>query len=139
MEQLLAHLVGDYFFQTDKQAANKYTSKAWCFWHCFLYTVPFLLLTRSVEALTIIFLTHFLIDHYKLAFYVCKWKNIFDDWSAILSGECDKGVEYEIKGVKGVWKTGFSPDRPIWLTTWLFIITDNTLHLLCNYFALRYY
>jgi hypothetical protein len=29
-------------------------------------------------------------------------------------------------------------NRPIWIRIWLLIITDNTLHLLCNYLAIAY-
>ncbi len=34
--------------------------------------------------------------------------------------------------------TGYSPDRPVWLATILLIVADNTLHLICNYCALRW-
>jgi hypothetical protein len=41
------------------------------------------------------------------------------------------------------WKecvaTGYHYSRPQWLVVWLMFITDNTMHLLCNYAALRYF
>jgi hypothetical protein len=29
--------------------------------------------------------------------------------------------------------------RHFFITIWLYIITDNTFHLLCNYFAIKYF
>lgn len=34
--------------------------------------------------------------------------------------------------------TGYPPDRPDWMTVWLMIVADNTLHLTINFLALRY-
>jgi hypothetical protein len=34
--------------------------------------------------------------------------------------------------------TGYPPTTPIWLSTWLLIVADNTLHLAINYAALRW-
>jgi hypothetical protein len=34
--------------------------------------------------------------------------------------------------------TGFHKSTPEWLATWLMIIIDGTLHLICNYCALRW-
>ena len=40
------------------------------------------------------------------------------------------------------WKdcsvNGYNKDIPVWLSTWLLIITDNTIHLIINYLALKY-
>lgn len=114
MTELLAHLVGDYFLQNDWMALGKYRSKQIALLHGLLYALPFLFLTRSVSALLIIGLTHSIIDHWKMANWISQLKN----WN---------------------WKTqdGFDPTRPIWLTVWLGIITDNTVHLLINHFALQ--
>jgi hypothetical protein len=33
---------------------------------------------------------------------------------------------------------GYPPDQPIWLTTWLTIAADNTIHIAINSLALYY-
>lgn len=39
-------------------------------------------------------------------------------------------------GVKPLTATGYQDDVPAWLSVWLLIITDNTLHLICNGLAI---
>lgn len=34
--------------------------------------------------------------------------------------------------------TGYSPETPVWLATWLLIIVDNIMHVVINGLALRY-
>lgn len=58
MEQLLIHLFGDYFLQTDKQALNKKKSSWQCFLHILTYSLPFLLI-GSWKAVLVIGITHF--------------------------------------------------------------------------------
>lgn len=115
MNELLAHLFGDYFLQNDWMALGKYRSKPIALLHGFLYSLPFLFLTRSFWAILIIGLSHSMIDHWKMANWIGQVRN----WN---------------------WKTpdGFSTDRPIWLTVWLGIITDNTMHLFINHVTLLY-
>lgn len=114
MEQILAHLVGDYILQPNQIAQLKL--KHW--WaavvHAVCYTAPFLLLTRSVVALATVCLTHAVIDRYRLAKYVGQAKN----WQ--FSGD------------------GYPTETPDYLRVWLMIITDNTIHLLINYAALKW-
>ncbi len=116
MTELLAHLVGDYILQNDWMALGKYRSKWIALGHGLMYSFPFLFLPHSVTAIWIIGLSHAAIDHWKMANWISQIKN----WN---------------------FKTpdGFDPSRPIWLTVWLGIITDNTVHLLINHFALRYF
>lgn len=123
MEQLLAHLVGDYVLQTSHMAENKVRSWAIALLHAFTYTLPFLLLTRSPTALAFIFGTHAVIDRYRLAHYVAMLKN--------MAGEPRRWREFATY-------TGYAEHLPAYLSVWLVIITDNTLHLLSNYFALRF-
>lgn len=137
MDQLLLHLIGDYILQSHWMAVNKSKKSLPCLLHCLTYTLPFLLLTRSWLALGIIGGTHFLIDRFGLARYLIWLKNWqapggFVSWHACtLTGYYDPETGLEPNS---------TPDlsRPIWLRIMLFIVTDNTLHLLFNFLALRF-
>jgi hypothetical protein len=133
-DQLLCHLVGDYCLQSDWMAANKYNRKSVALIHAFFYTLPFFALTRSPAALAFIFVTHFVIDHYKLATYV-SWVNNFLAPKWIQPEGQPARRNYAWADCKA---TGYSPERPVWLTVWLMIIVDNTMHLICNAAALRW-
>jgi hypothetical protein len=129
VSQLLAHLVGDYFLQSDWMAANKQKSGA-SGWlavtvHAVLYTVPFLLLTQSWSALLVVCVTHLLIDRYKLAAHVGWLKNFL----------APRSYWYPWADCKG---TGYSSEKPPFISVWLLIITDNTMHLLINGAAIHY-
>jgi len=143
--QLLAHLVGDYFLQSDWMANEK--TKHWyaALLHALFYTLPFLFVTLSPFALILIMATHYVIDRYRLIRYLAWIKNFLSP----------KVVPREIIIIKPngspmppkitytryyPWlqcdKTGYYSGRPDWLTVWLMIIADNTLHLLCNGFII---
>lgn len=120
---IILHCVGDYCLQSDWMAAEK-TKRSWpALAHAFVYTVPFVILTRSIVALMFIMVTHFLIDRFRLIRYLCWAKNFL----------APKGYNKPWKDCKA---TGYPSDKPAWLTVWLMIIADNTLHLACNSFAL---
>lgn len=107
----------------------------------------------------VIFSTHFLIDRYRLARYVVWAKNWLgpkkfwyrhgpqawsDDLEVIknYAGENFKVDDYYIwySPTPPLWgcPTGYPPTTQPWLSTWLLIIADNTLHLAINYVALRW-
>ena len=127
MTELLAHLVGDYFLQSDWMALNKTKANWPAFCHVIFYSLPFLLLDPSLLAILFIIGSHFAIDRWRLARYVCWIKNYLAEpvSSNPSFSECDI--------------TGYPKTRPDWLTVWLLIITDNTMHLLCNHFALNFW
>lgn len=109
--QILAHLVGDYIFQSHWMANEKTKRTAAALAHVVTYTIPFAFLTLDPLVLGIIASTHFVIDRWRLARFVVWLKN----------------------GARGpVTATGYPEDTPPWLAVWLLIIADNTLHLLCN-------
>ena len=116
-DQILAHLVGDYILQSDWMAQNKTKQSLAAAIHAVTYTLPFVLLTHSPAALAIIAGTHFLIDRFRLARWVVWLKN-----------------GYAFGGPPTA--TGYRESVPAWLSTWLLIIADNTLHLICNGLAL---
>lgn len=157
MEQLFCHLVGDYFLQSDYMANGKTKSHIPALCHALTYTLVFLFLTTSWKALLVIGTTHFLIDRFRLARYICWAKNWLAPWKSVPvdSSECVCSKCSDLKGkaccicgttklippVKS-WKecsaTGYDPETPIWLTTWLLIITDNAMHLIINWAALKW-
>jgi len=125
MEQLLLHLFGDYVIQSDWMAQKKTSESVPALVHAITYTLPFAILTGSWQALVVICLTHFVIDRWRLARYVCWIKNI----------PSPKEFRHPWSECVG---TGYHKDRPAWLAVWLLIIADNTMHLAINYFALKY-
>ena len=135
-EQLLAHLVGDYVLQTDHMADRKTKSFAVAYWHALVYSLPFFLLAPLSRfefagvpvpslALLVIITTHAIIDRWRLAKYVVWAKNQMAP------------AAYRYPFAKAAWH-GYQDAKPDWLAGWLFILADNILHLLINYFSLRY-
>jgi hypothetical protein len=123
MEQLLAHLTGDYLLQSSHMAMHKTSRWSVASFHAVVYTLPFLLITQSLPALAIISGTHAVIDRYRLAFYVSMARNI--------AGDPANWRRY--------WTTtGYEKSTPVWTSTWLVIVVDNSMHLLINFFALKY-
>lgn len=123
MEQLILHLIGDYITQTNWMANEKTKRLIPAFAHALVYSMPFWLLTRSPGAMLVIFSTHFLIDHFRLARFVVFAKNWITQPS-LRWADCST--------------TGYHKDTPPWLAFWLLIIADNTLHLVINYAAIRW-
>jgi hypothetical protein len=117
-DQILAHLVGDYIIQSHWMATEKTKHSFAAALHAVTYTVPFLFLTWSPAALAFICGTHFLIDRFRFARFVVWFKN---------GHMFPRGP---------VTATGYPDDVPPWLSVWLLIIADNTLHLICNGVAL---
>jgi hypothetical protein len=158
MNQLISHLIGDYILQSTWMALNKSKVSWICALHCFSYTVPFVFVTQSWPALGVIFATHFLIDRFGLARYLIwlkeglrpgglypwHWSSLsgyFDqekavEWAKLVhsGGESDR-LEYLMSCYASISRDP-NQNRPIWIRIWLLIITDNTLHLLCNFLAI---
>lgn len=117
-DQILAHLIGDYILQSHWMAQEKTKQSLAAGVHAATYTLPFLFLTWSPTALALICGTHFLIDRFRLARFLVWLKNGYAFRGATVTG------------------TGYRDDVPAWLSVWLLIVADNTLHLLCNGAAL---
>jgi hypothetical protein len=122
-DQLVAHVVGDYVLQSDWMATHKAHQTLPAALHALAYTVPFVSLTRAPLALLLICLSHFLIDRWRLARYVAWVANRLGPPPYPAWRDCHQ--------------TGHVPGRPEWMTHWLLVIVDNTLHVLINSQALR--
>ena len=122
---LLAHLVGDYLLQSNWMATEK-TKKWWPAWvHAFVYGLPFLLVTQSPMALAVIVGTHAVIDRYRLVRHLLWLKNFLAPRRFWLKWEDCRA-------------TGYHKSLPLWLSTWLMIIADNSVHLLINVAAVKW-
>lgn len=110
-DQIVAHLVGDYLLQSHWMATEKTRNSVAAGVHAVTYTLPFAFITWNPLALLLICATHFIVDRWRLARFVVWAKN----------------------GARGpVTATGFTDDVPAWLSVWLLIVADNTLHILIN-------
>jgi Protein of unknown function (DUF3307) len=118
MEQILLHLFGDYLLQSGKMAVEKSRSWFWATFHVVLYTIPFLLITRNPVALGIIGGTHLLIDRFSLAKYIMQFKGTLPN--DVFTYPDGTTVRY------------FSGNLFL-----VYVVTDNSLHLIINYFALK--
>ena len=153
MPQLLVHLFGDFIGQSDWMALNKSKRSLPCLVHVLIYTSCFLLLTTSWKALLVIGATHFIIDRWHTPLKRLIWlKNHIGPTMSYPPYEyCNStgyydDSPYNTKKLEGVDKTilesspdyGWGKPRHFFITIWLYIVTDNLLHLTINYLALTY-
>jgi len=124
-DQIIAHMIGDYVLQSDWMAQEKTKRSLAAFAHVVTYVLPFLFLTQDPIVLATIVGTHFVIDRWRLARYVCWLKNL-------MAPKASRSPWRECIG------TGYHHDRPPWMAVWLLIIADNVLHIVINGVALRY-
>lgn len=144
-EQILCHLWGDYILQSEWMAINKVKKnetgdilKNATLWHVFFYMLPFVAVFRpSIWAYAAMAVTHYLIDRYRLARFVCYAKNWIQPVSDDIPGAPEGGSHFT-RPTGSVDAGGFDPKTPPFLAFWLLIIVDNTIHLTINYLALRY-
>jgi hypothetical protein len=125
MIQLIFHLIGDYVTQSDWMAQNKTNSTFAAFCHATVYSLPFLLIA-SMNAWLVIWSTHLLIDRFRLARFVVYAKNFLSPPASWQKWQnCSA--------------TGYHKDSPPWLAVWLMIAADNTIHLVINECALKWF
>lgn len=124
MKQLIAHLAGDYIFQNNWEATEKVNSSLPAITHAVKYTACFIPLTKDPRALLIIGGTHYIIDRYRLAKQLVWFKN-----------QIGVPAKHRYKFKDSV--AGYSKETPIWLSTWLLIAADNTVHMAINHYAIE--
>jgi Protein of unknown function (DUF3307) len=123
-DDLLCHAIGDYILQSDWMALNKSRRSDVALVHALLYSLPFLALTRSGGALATIAASHFAIDRWRLTRYLIWVNNWLSPRGYVPLAASDS-------------VTGSPRGRPPWVTFWLYVIVDNTVHVLINAWALR--
>jgi hypothetical protein len=138
--QLILHWLGDYVLQSDWMALNKAKNTFICMVHCALYSLPFgLFLPLHASQMLFILLSHFLIDRFGLARYIIWIKNHLNPELKYYPWIICTKTGYRDGPMEGF---GTLVDqscgiRPYFLTIWLLIITDNGLHIICNYLAIN--
>lgn len=145
MLQLILHLLGDYVFQSDWQAQNKTKSTWAAFCHATVYSIPFAFIA-SWWALLVIWGTHLLIDRFRLARYVVYAKNFLAPPYTFSFERVEQGDSAKLHCLTTRWwhpwsecsATGYHKDSPPWLSVWLLIAADNTIHLVVNYASILY-
>lgn len=146
MEQLLCHIFADYGTQSDWMAMNKSKRSLPCLVHVLLYTSVFLLLTTSWKALLVIGSVHFVLDRFPVIIRRMIWikNHISPNFSYVPFNKCEATGYYDNilnevtdKPYTNEIVNGYGP-RLNYITIWLYIITDNFLHLLTNYLAIKY-
>jgi hypothetical protein len=120
MIQLIFHGIGDYLIQNDWMALNKkklsWKGELACQIHCLTYALPFLFITNG-WAVGWIYLSHYILD-----------RSNFVGWFLAIRN-----------GVFHTRNFGFGEERPFAITIWLYIITDNLFHIICNYLIINYF
>lgn len=126
LNQILCHLFGDYVLQSSWMANCKLNRWFPAIVHSLVYSLPFIIIIHpSLLALSVIVGSHAVIDRYRLARYIAYAKNF-------LAPKC------EWKEWKDCCVTGYHNDVPLFLSFWLLIIIDNTIHLTINALAIAY-
>jgi hypothetical protein len=124
VKRLLAHLVGDDLLHTHYEAVEKTNSWTPAVTHAAKYTAAFLPLTRNPKALAVIGGTHLILDHYRLAKHVNWLRN---------------QAAPQLYRADNLQNAGSPQAVPPGLAMALMFITDNTIHMLINEWALDRY
>lgn len=152
--ELVCHAFGDYVIQSDWMATAKTKKSTAALAHVLTYTACFLPLAGwdpvsppgpiRWQALLFIAATHFIIDRWRLARYVCWAKNFLaPKYIEVLYPEGHEKAGQVEKLIRNApWLectgTGYDSSKPPWMAVWLMIVCDNCFHVLCNALALQY-
>lgn len=138
--------MGDFFLQSEWLALNKSKRTIPCLVHVLIYTSCFLLLTVSWKALLVIGVTHFFLDRFHTPLKRFMWLrgHLNPELNYPEYAKCDTTGYYDDspyntkKATSGDGSTErYHKPRPFCISIWLYIIHDNFLHLIINYFALK--
>lgn len=138
-DQVVAHLIGDYILQSDWMANEKTKKNVAAVVHGFFYALPFLILTGGRDfSFFAIWLSHYLIDHFRLARYLVYAKNFLSPSRTLQTDSTPAKFARWWHPWSECVDTGYHKDRPAWMAVWLMIIADNIVHILCNAAALKW-
>lgn len=121
---VLGHLIGDYLLQSEAMAKKKSikTLEGFliCIFHCILYTTFLVILcnNKTVLFISLIFLSHFLIDRYSLA----------DKWLALIRGRRILAANNSSSDYKMI---------DVAFACIIYTVVDNTFHLLIAWELLK--
>lgn len=146
MLQLILHLIGDYWTQTPYMACNKTSSWKAAWFHASVYTVPFWAVYGWRAAL-VIGITHGIIDRFSLVKYLLAFKNTASALASMLSctdrdlypslsKEAEAAADLVVDCFSS--KSGYPSDTPEYRAFVLYVVADNTAHLLINWAAIRW-
>lgn len=115
VDALIAHAVGDYVLQSDWMATEKVKRSVAAAAHALCYTVPFLFLTRNPIALAVICSTHFVIDRWRLARYVCWAKNFLAPRQRLVAPGATAQMKAVIADAAAAYRkrNALAPDAPV--------------------------
>jgi len=119
MQELFCHLIGDYLIQNEWMALNKKKEGLIgifsCAIHSITYCLPFLLITSLFRVL-IIAIFHYIVDR----------THIVEKFIAIKNN------------LKTTENFGFPKEKPEYVSFWLYVVIDNTFHLLINHLIINF-
>lgn len=132
---MLGHFVGDYLLQNQWMAIGKshkgFHGHLTCTVHVILYTLSIAIFTSlwSPLFLATVFIPHWLIDRFSLAWYWIDFKNPVSHLKIWDEGPvCAKPAPTELQ--MNVWKVAFA--APV------YIMNDNTFHWVCLWLTLKF-
>ena len=122
---MLGHLVGDYLLQT-KQMALRKSEQTWegiffCCVHVLIYTIAVCALVNNFNpiVMALIFVPHWLIDHWSLA----------DKWLGFIKGRTFKAA-IESRSEYREFDVAF--------TSIVYTVVDNTFHVICLWLVIQF-
>jgi hypothetical protein len=134
---LFGHLIGDYFVQNNWMAQNKKAptlkGAAACILHCSLYTsmVYMFLVTIHIYlnliAISLIFLSHYILDRYNLLDYWCRFYGI-RTWKSEIT--INNTIQFKrLANLQDTINISFG--------TFVSIVQDNALHLIMMWYIVK--
>lgn len=127
---LFGHLIGDYFLQNRWMAMKKGGATWPAIVHCVLYTIAICCFTQfNYEWFLFVSITHFLVDRFSLADHYLRLIGSRSLHDFMINGQNDIPENYN--------KENYHALRGAF-TALVYLITDNTLHLLSMYYMYPY-
>lgn len=114
----IGHILGDFFFQFSKMANNKYHSgrkrDLWCTIHVLVYTLFVSVISSNLTPVFLVgvFVPHWIVDRWSLAY---QWMRLIGRGSLLYSNDT----------------------REVSFGAIVYVVLDQSIHLVCLYVAVR--